>query len=257
MLLPEYLHLKEVDTDRAGNLTRKESEYIAELLTLVALEAGLNVIACGDFLDLRYYQEFFTRLKSMFYQLRIAFLHITTDNEAEKGVEPLNDIPFHIDFACVFKMFAKLTKDIEIVSDGVTWSSFTKQWYQSSSWVPNRSSRRSSSFIPDRPKMKQQRTFSACNILSRFQHREDSFIQQFFIKKSTEENNASDNMHFYGPYAYIRKSLDYSYHTNYTRERQLLQDAIISEHMKTPKILDHDGNVFSTPKEPHIVFTAG
>ena len=41
--------------------------------------------------------------------------------------------------------------------------------------------------------------------------------------KSTEENWRSDGKEFYGPYADIRASLDYTYHSNYKKERQALQ----------------------------------
>ena len=49
-------------------------------------------------------------------------------------------------------------------------------------------------------------------------------IRRFYsYLKSTEENWQSDGKEFYGPYAEIRASLDYTYHSNYKRERQALQ----------------------------------
>jgi len=80
---------------------------------------------------------------------------------------------------------------------------------------------------------------------------------RFSIEKSTEENHMSDDMYFYGPYAHIRKTLDYTYHCNYRRERQLLQDAIIGEFLTKASIKDKAGNYCTTPTEPFIVFTAG
>jgi hypothetical protein len=40
------------------------------------------------------------------------------------------------------------------------------------------------------------------------------------VSQSTQENYASSEKCFYGPYAEIRATLDSSYHGNYTRQRQ-------------------------------------
>jgi hypothetical protein len=45
--------------------------------------------------------------------------------------------------------------------------------------------------------------------------------------KSTEENYASEDMYFYGDFADIRAQLDYSWHRNYTKQRQLFQDQLV------------------------------
>ena len=74
---------------------------------------------------------------------------------------------------------------------------------------------------------------------------------------SSEENNKSDDMRFYGKYAHLRRTLDYSYHSNYTFERQKLQDAIIDSMLDAVLIEDEFGNVGTVPTKPFIVFTAG
>ena len=50
---------------------------------------------------------------------------------------------------------------------------------------------------------------------------------------------------------------DYSYHKNYCKERQRIQDAIISDTLDAPRIIDHFGQVCTTPTEPILCFTAG
>ena len=45
--------------------------------------------------------------------------------------------------------------------------------------------------------------------------------------KSTNDNYKSDDMLFFGEYADIRETRDYNYHVNYTKERQLWQNAVI------------------------------
>ena len=79
----------------------------------------------------------------------------------------------------------------------------------------------------------------------------------FSVLISSEENNKSDDRHFYGKYSHIRKTLDYTYHCNYTFERQKLQDAIITDILHEAFVMDPDGNVGTVPTEPWIVFTAG
>jgi len=65
--------------------------------------------------------------------------------------------------------------------------------------------------------------------------------------KSTNENHGVDQLVFYGKYRDIRKRMDYNYHTNYTKARQLWQDAVIS-------------SLFAClvpQKNPYIIYTCG
>jgi predicted kinase len=80
---------------------------------------------------------------------------------------------------------------------------------------------------------------------------------QFSTLKSSEENHASDDMIFYEPYADIRASLDYTYHRNYTRERQRLQASIVQKFLDDAVLIDQNGEVCTIPTRPWIVFTAG
>jgi hypothetical protein len=81
--------------------------------------------------------------------------------------------------------------------------------------------------------------------------------RKFSVLRSTEENHRSGKAEFYGAYSHIRKTLDYSYHSHYTRERQVFQDAIITEMLSAAILTDKDGNLCTTPTEPWLVFTAG
>jgi hypothetical protein len=49
----------------------------------------------------------------------------------------------------------------------------------------------------------------------------------FDYSKSTEVNYTGESNHFYGDYKDIRQTRDYTYHRNYTRERQNWQDVIL------------------------------
>ena len=82
-----------------------------------------------------------------------------------------------------------------------------------------------------------------------------------------ESNNQQSPYVFSGQYASIRTQLDYSYHSYYSSERQLLQDSIIQAMMNSTVITDKNNDPSSnneriihcsTPAySPWIVFTAG
>mmetsp|Transcript_21811 Transcript_21811/g.44888 ORF Transcript_21811/g.44888 Transcript_21811/m.44888 type:complete len:492 (+) Transcript_21811:76-1551(+) len=84
-----------------------------------------------------------------------------------------------------------------------------------------------------------------------------SIPSYFSLDMSTEENYGVESMEFYGPFASIRASLDYSYHGNYEKKRQEFQDQIVQTLLDGTIIQDSNGRVCRTPTEPYIVFTAG
>lgn len=75
--------------------------------------------------------------------------------------------------------------------------------------------------------------------------------------QSTEDTYRIPFLQFYGKYASLRSTLDYNYHSNYSRARQLLQDEILENILNNTWIIGEDGNTCETPAEPWIVFTAG
>jgi len=240
-LLPEYqCYSQQLGQELATNLTKHETGYISEILTRAALQVGTNVLVYGGLRDSEWYKHYFTSLQKSFHNLKIAVLHIvgpledtTSDGQIRisKAVEEL--VP-NIHFSCKLKSGMK-SEDIQILSDGIIWSSFQAQFLQ-------------------------ERAFVAETIHKfKVKHRgEFGFIKEFSSLLSTEDNYQSSSMFFYGPYAHIRERLDYSYHKNYKRERQMLQDAIINEIMSKAKVVDaNSGEVCTTPTEPFLVFTAG
>jgi hypothetical protein len=90
-----------------------------------------------------------------------------------------------------------------------------------------------------------------------FRLRRRSFRKPFCVNVSTEENHGTDDRNFFGKYSHIRATLDYTYHKNYTYERQKFQDAIITEFLHGAVITDKDGLLCTTPTQPWVVFTAG
>jgi predicted kinase len=79
--------------------------------------------------------------------------------------------------------------------------------------------------------------------------------QRFCIEKSTDDHFKSiGDDKFYGPYAHIRKMLDYEYHTHYRKERQWLQDSIVEDFMEN---LQNANDEMTTPKEPWFIYTVG
>lgn len=86
----------------------------------------------------------------------------------------------------------------------------------------------------------------------------DNFEVQtsYNYEESTEWNYTAEHMCFFGKYQELRASLDYTYHQNYTKERQLFQDEIIKKYSSSI-VWDADGFIGSIPEKPWCVFTAG
>mmetsp|Transcript_26396 Transcript_26396/g.29634 ORF Transcript_26396/g.29634 Transcript_26396/m.29634 type:complete len:165 (-) Transcript_26396:340-834(-) len=81
-VLPEYqLYITE-NPNMAGELTRKEAGYIAETLTLAALQGGKNVLQDGSLRDHVWYQIYFQMLREEFPQVRQSIIHVTAPREA-------------------------------------------------------------------------------------------------------------------------------------------------------------------------------
>jgi hypothetical protein len=71
--------------------------------------------------------------------------------------------------------------------------------------------------------------------------------------QSTHDTYRVPSLEFHGKYISARSTLDYSYHSNYSKSRQLLQDQIVETLLNST----WDGPQCATPVEPWIVFTAG
>ena len=80
--LPEFHLYVDQSPELAGSLTRKEAGFIAEILTLAALQAGKNVMVDGSLRDAAWYQSYFARLRVEFPILRLSIIHVTAPREA-------------------------------------------------------------------------------------------------------------------------------------------------------------------------------
>ena len=239
-LLPEHqAYLQESGRKFAADNTRKETGYICELLTRAALQAGTNVLVFGALKDAKWYKQYFQRLKSDFDHLNIGILQIVAPREEtskesgriSKAIEEL-----HPNIHCFYKLRSGGTsEEIRILTKDITWKSFQSKFLQECAFVPEKIHK-----FPTK-------------------HRGDKgFIREFTTNLSTEDNYQSSSASFFGPYAHLRKTLDYTYHKNYNRERQMLQDAIINETLNRVQVVDAtSGEVCTTPTEPFLVFTAG
>lgn len=107
------------------------------------------------------------------------------------------------------------------------------------------SNKRQRETMPDNIHMK-KRTFPTVN---------------FNVELSTEQNygyfGSGNKLQFYGEFIDLRQRLDYSFHSNYAKERQLFQDDIIIRTLEDPIITDLHGNTCARPEYPWLVFTAG
>jgi predicted kinase len=78
-------------------------------------------------------------------------------------------------------------------------------------------------------------------------------LKPFSVLVSTDQYNSTEHRVYFGPYSHLRKNLDYSYHTNYRKERQWLQDSIIED------MLDNvtDQELCIHPTDPWLIYTVG
>ncbi len=246
-LLPEYSSYKKMHgEEEADNMTRKETGYIAEVLTRAALQANMNVVSYSRMKEHAWHMQYFKALTSTFDRLQIAIFHIVAPNE-EKNLETKDDcqkiqcsieqLKPCIHYNCKLQGLAKGKGSVKLLTKGVTWKSFRSTFTQVPAEVPG--------------------TFEFGRRNDGSHRGQSGFIHQFDSDKSTEENHCMSGMNFYGPYAHLRELLDYTYHKNYTRERQMLQDSIIHETLNRVRIVDKTGTVCTTPTEPFLVFTAG
>lgn len=117
--------------------------------------------------------------------------------------------------------------DLEIVTDGYDWETFGSNFEQKSTWQPRDVKKlalggdKASTHVEE----KKDGLETALSIPKPYHKRRRTF--SVFI--STEDNNRADKCEFFGPYSHIRETLDYEYHAPYTRERQTLQDAVITD----------------------------
>jgi hypothetical protein len=88
------------------------------------------------------------------------------------------------------------------------------------------------------------------SILRRF-----SSLKKFSAIVSTEQYNNVTTPTFLGPYAHLRKELDYTYHRHYRKERQWLQDSIIEDMLDN--VPGDSADLCIAPTEPWVVFTVG
>eukprot|EP00588_Corethron_pennatum_P030891 CAMPEP_0194340702 /NCGR_PEP_ID=MMETSP0171-20130528/87315_1 /TAXON_ID=218684 /ORGANISM="Corethron pennatum, Strain L29A3" /LENGTH=660 /DNA_ID=CAMNT_0039105765 /DNA_START=32 /DNA_END=2014 /DNA_ORIENTATION=+ len=269
--LPEFGTYVEKRPESADAMTRKEAGYIGEISERAAMRAGKNVIYKCCPIEIDWYTKDIARIRKEHPAYMIGIIHVTGPENTiiSRGVEEVTKIGLRIseeeirylvenipktveqlkpktDYFCVLY---NGPEDLELVGDE-DWDLFQVNWFQAPRMkedekedVTSRASIRASIVA-----------FKVAPPCTRKSQR------RFSCYASSEDNHASQTaeLQFSEPYADVRSTLDYTYHSNYHLERQALQDRIITESLEGTLIRDIDGNVTGTvPTEPFIVFTAG
>jgi predicted kinase len=266
--LPEYDTYVKMSPHKVDELTRKEAGLICEILTLAGLQAGRNVIVDGGLRDSKWHLELINKLKKEYPFLKFGIFHITAPlqhiikHSRKKAIETgheiseisitrcINSIPNSlkilkpaVDFTCEIH---NGEDECELVGH-IEWEDFEQTFAQACAWKPGMHGKQKRNVSGNQSFIARQASVKISKILRK----------RFSVFISSEDNNAVGEMNFFGEYSHIRKTLDYSYHKNYTFERQKLQDAIINDMLDSAFILDADGKVGTVPTNPWIVFTAG
>jgi hypothetical protein len=140
---------------QAGEFTKKEAGYIAETMTQIALQRGLNVLVDGTLRDCQWYTMYFKSLRAQRANLKIAILHITAPHDAvmERAnqraritgrVVPLEtlelamkEVPKSVEILAPLSDFyaeihnAPDRPNVEIRTKNMTWEDFKNVWVQS------------------------------------------------------------------------------------------------------------------------------
>ena len=267
--LPEFDSYSSKSPCLVDELTRKESGFIAELLLLAALQNGRNVVFDGSMSDSIWHVQLVEKLRRQYSCLNFGILHITAPTKSllQRARMKYKDTGRDVTHDAVTSYVRRIEESVETAKPsfdfyckirngngplelvGMDWDQFHNTFSQTCAWKPGM-----------RGKQKlihevSEEEISASRHLSIKRARKSH--KPFSVLISSEENNRSDDLKFYGKYSHIRKTLDYNYHSNYTFERQKLQDAVIDDMLDDAIIWDVDGKIGSVPTEPWIVFTAG
>jgi len=276
--LPEYaLYVKNCPL-KAGDLTRKEAGFITEILTLASLQAGKNAIVDGSLRDHEWYKNYFSFLRKNYPYLRIAIIHVFAPREVvferaelrgkvtgrviprnmlelaleqvPKSVKILSTL---VDYFC--EILNAPNKDIQIVTEGETWDTFSSKWQQKVAVVKREMPKSTSILVRRRSISRSCFTQSLSTMFPRNPKSQYSTSYIFSVDISTVDNYKTNEMKFYGAYSHIRASLDYDF--SFTKERQWIQNSIIDETLKLPSINNNAKNASRIPKDPWIVFFVG
>jgi Zeta toxin len=79
--LPEFAGYLQATPELAGVQTRKEAGYLAEILTLYALEQGQHLLVDGSLRNSGWYKDYFAQLKVQYPDRRLAIVHVTASRE--------------------------------------------------------------------------------------------------------------------------------------------------------------------------------
>ena len=80
-LLPETKGYIARNPATAGYMTQKEVGYVAEILTIVALNEGKNVLVDGTLRDAVWYSTYLDSLHTKFPRMKFAIIHVTAKEE--------------------------------------------------------------------------------------------------------------------------------------------------------------------------------
>lgn len=314
--LPEFEIYTKENPENANDHTRKEAEYICEILVLAALKVGMNIVFHSCMSDVGWYQNYFNSLRSENTSYKIAMFHVDASkkNVLKRARKVGNKIGNSVETELIEKQveissqsvksiaplvdyFCKIGNDIDngdvtILTEGETCYNFQSHWLQSSIYQERKKDAYDHAIqgknvfldtddtqmteknvnLKNDSNHKMTRRVSLSEEIFNIDDASDAIsnaslvtpsmkpgrrFQSFSAAKSTEMNHKNLDLTFFGAFSAIRKRLDYTYHCNYTKVRQGLQDSIIMDMLNTALLTDINGSVCTTPADPWIVFTAG
>ena len=241
-LLPEFEAFVESAEMILDTLTSKEAGYIAETLCWAALQAGQSVLWDGCLRNPQWFLQHIRRLRDTFPNLRVAVIHIVPPSSEviharrEKKEKTTGRHLYPDDLEYFDSELDRIRRAVEIVRGEADFAATICNGTSGLEILDRKSEDLSKTFGVSNEAISQvplivsdETSDEALPDKAEFSRRSRNGFglrtsrRSFHVLISTEENHSSSDSVFYGRFRNIRATLDYSYHKNYTFERQRFQ----------------------------------
>lgn len=205
--LPEYSSYVEHSPHMVDKLTQKEAGYIAETLTWAALQQGKTVVFDSSLKDAEWYVRLIKQIRKEYECYQVAMIQVTCSEflVIRRAKERARETGREISEDAILQPLCYIRNSIDTVKPFVdqsfvicndesgdpylkdaSWEEFTTTFHHRIP-IPRQ--------LPRPPRVRKH-------------------LRRISFVNSSEDNHKSDDMNFYGKFAYIRKTLDYKVPTS-------------------------------------------
>jgi predicted ABC-type ATPase len=220
--LPEYTTYVDQVPHLVDRLTKKEAGYVAETLVWAALQEGRSVVLDSSLKDASWYVRLIDRVRSDHAHYKVALIQVSCPSVSlihERAKLQARETGREVPFRVLEDQIEHTPKSVDVVSpvvdqyyvlrndaDEIRVVGGCSSWEEfSDAFHPRHEG--SGEHAPEHGPS------SPCSSSSKRRS-----LRRISILRSSEENHRSDDMNFYGKFAHLRKTLDYTVGTGSVRE---------------------------------------